>query len=285
MEDNRKVLIKEFFANLKVEVTQAEYSKVWPGWRDMDYIPGYNKFYFICDGEGWLKIGDEEYYPKRGQMFLMPEGVIQSYSTINSNTFTKYWCHFTAKIGDLNLFDIIKVQDYIEVKDHVYVENLFKKMISSGKGYGIASVLKENSALLELIIYFIENSTVERKVPVKSESLMRLKAITDYIEKKLKENITIEELAQVVHLHPNYLIRFFRKHLGMPPIHYINRRRIEEAKRLIIASSDETLADISSKVGINDIYYFSKLFKEYTGFSPTQFKKMVNSQPGRIQNT
>jgi len=280
MEDTRKVLLKEYLSNLKVEVTEADYTKVWSGWRDMDYVPCYNKFYFICDGEGWLKIGGEEYYPKPGQLYLMPEGVRQSYSAISSNTFTKYWCHFTAKIGELNLFDVVKVQNLIEVRDFCLIEDLFRKMIYSKRSGNITSVLRTNAAILDLISYFLENSAVETADLTKTESLERLKIITDYIEKNLRENISIDELAQVVHLHPNYLISFFRKHLGMTPIHYINKRRIEEAKRLIIASgSDETLSDLSSKVGINDIYYFSKLFKEYTGFTPTQFKRMVSSHP------
>ena len=277
-------MLKNYFSNLHVNLIVAAFTKCPLTWKDVDYIPDYNKFYFICDGEGWLKIGGEEYYPKPGQLYLMPAGVRQSYSAVSPNTFTKYWCHFTAKIGELNLFDIIKVEDFIEVRDYILIESLFRKMILS-KGSGeITSVLRTNSAILELISYFLENSAAETVDLAKTESFKRLNIITDYIEKNIKENISIEELAQVVHLHPNYLIRFFRKHLGITPIHYINRRRIEEAKRLIIASgSDETLSDLSSKVGINDIYYFSKLFKEYTGFTPTQFKKMVNGQTKAFQ--
>src|SRR5690242_5784985 len=99
MNDNEKHLIKSYLSNVQVNVTLAGYSNVGPEWRDIDYTPDYNKFYFICEGEGCLKIGDKEYLPKPGQMFLMPQGIQQSYFTINENSFTKYWCHFTAKIG------------------------------------------------------------------------------------------------------------------------------------------------------------------------------------------
>ncbi|MDG0791526.1 AraC family transcriptional regulator [Cohnella ginsengisoli] len=58
----------------------------------------HNKFYFITDGEGWLKIGDRELYPKPGRLALMPEGVLQSYPAIYDKPYTKYWCHFTAKM-------------------------------------------------------------------------------------------------------------------------------------------------------------------------------------------
>ena len=106
MDNTQQRLIQLYLDNLQVRITEVGHKQVWSDWRDLDYTPDYNKFYLICDGEGWLKIGNKEYTPKRGQWFLMPQGMKQSYSYTEGPRFTKYWCHFTAKVGENNLLDL-----------------------------------------------------------------------------------------------------------------------------------------------------------------------------------
>jgi AraC family transcriptional regulator, arabinose operon regulatory protein len=129
MDENNIQFQKDFLVNMQLNIITSAYTHCWEYWRDIDYTPDYNKFYFICDGEGLIKIGDQEYYPRKGQMVLMPAGVIQSYSTINKNTFKKYWCHFTAKIGDINLFDFFDIPYLINVDDYDKLKCLFQELI------------------------------------------------------------------------------------------------------------------------------------------------------------
>ncbi len=274
MENKKMLLLKNYLANLKVEVKDTGYTKVWPGWRDMDYIPGYNKFYFICDGEGWLKIGETEHYPKPGQLFLMPQGVKQSFSTINENTFTKYWGHFTAGIGDMNLFDVVRLPWYIDVADRSHMEELFRQLIKHNERHELTSALRAKAAMLEIISFYLENAAIGEIRLTNSQWTDKLNLVLEYIDNHLNENISVEKLAQIVHLHPNYFIRFFRKHLGASPISYINHRRMDKAK-LLLETNDDTLAVIAEKTGIGDIYYLSRIFKEYTGFSPSEYRKLV----------
>src|SRR5690554_6937091 len=122
-------MLENFFSNLHVNIIVSAFTKCPLTWRDIDYIPDYNKFYFICSGEGMLKVGTQEFYPKPGQLCLMPAGVKQSYSCISTNTFLKYWCHFTAKIGEVNIFDIIKTPFIVDVENKDLLETLFQKLI------------------------------------------------------------------------------------------------------------------------------------------------------------
>ena len=75
-------------------------------------------------------------------------------------------------------------------------------------------------------------------------------------------------------LHPNYFIRVFKRHFGTSPIQYVNRKRIEEAKRLL-ASTNFLLAEIETIVGIPNVFYLSKLFKSSTGLSPTAYRLLI----------
>lgn len=274
---DKNLLLKSYLENLQVNIIVADYIHCSEDWKDFDYIPNYNKFYFICDGEGWLKVGDKEYYPKPGQMFLMPSGIIQSYSTINKNTFKKYWCHFTATVEGRNLFDIIKLPYFVNVIDKQNLENIFKELIANCEGTKLTSALRIKSCLLEMIALFIENTVIEKISVPDSSSTEKLNNVLNYIDNHLSQNIAVEELAKLVYLHPNYFIKFFKKHLGTSPMQYINNVRLEKSKNLL-RYTDMTITEIAKAAGFSDLFYFSKSIKNYTGFSPTEFRNMNNSK-------
>ena len=79
-------MLENYFSNLHVNLIVAAFTKCPSTWRDMDYIPDYNKFYFICNGEGMLKVGTQDFILNRT---ALPDAssIKQSYSCINTNTF------------------------------------------------------------------------------------------------------------------------------------------------------------------------------------------------------
>lgn len=271
MSSNKALLIKNFLSNIQVDVDMAGYTKCPQNWRDIDYIPEYNKFYYICDGEGWLKIGDKEYYPKPGQLFLMPAGVIQSYSTISEFTFLKYWCHFTAKINDMNLFDVIKTPIYVDVPTNSQFSSLFQNLVLNYEKDTYSSILKTRGAMFEILAWYFEYIDI-KSIDLSSYSSTReLLEVVDYIEKNLSRNITVDELSRIVHFHPNYFTRFFKDHIGYSPIQYINKLRLDKAKQLL-RSTTLSVKEITDLIGFNDPSYFSRLFKKNTGLSPLEYR-------------
>jgi AraC family transcriptional regulator of arabinose operon len=262
--------LKNYLSHLKVNLVVAAYTHCPVYWRDIDYIPDYNKFYFICDGEGWLKIGEQEFYPKPGQLFFMPAGIKQSYSTISDDAFTKYWCHFTAKIGDVNIYNFIKFPFFIDVVNKKEITNLFLKLISYYDSKELTSPLYAQAILIELFARFIENVSIDNLCLYPSVSIKKVDYILRYVRNNIHENFTIEQLAKMANFHPNYFIRFFKKHTGSSPISYINKMKMEKAKSLLTAR-EMNITEIAYSIGFNDVYHFSKTFKRYTGFSPTEF--------------
>ena len=101
----------------------------------------------------------------------------------------------------------------------------------------------------------------------------QLKQIAGYIESHLAEEITLEDLAAIVHFHPNYFISFFRRYFGMPPLKYVSAARLERAK-LLLRTTQDSVASIAEQTGFHGLYHFSRRFKEYTGFSPSDFRRL-----------
>jgi len=273
MQDNNILFQKDFFSMLNVNLLICEYTHCPETWREIDYIPDFNKFYLILEGEGWLKIGGREYYPKPGQLVMMPSGVQQSYSTISKNTFTKYWCHFSAKVGDINLFDIINTPYYIDCMDLNRIKTLFADLLQAQNNQQLYARLKEKALLTEVVAYFIENCPREIYAKPEMTSMKKLNGILKYIQEHLNESITVEKLAEQLHFHPNYFSKVFKKYIGTSPVQYIHRKRLEKAKNLLRAT-ELHISEIASEMGFCDIYHFSNSFKKLTGFSPREYRNL-----------
>ncbi|WP_379160018.1 helix-turn-helix domain-containing protein [Paenibacillus sp. sgz5001063] len=94
----------------------------------------------------------------------------------------------------------------------------------------------------------------------------------NYIFNHLYEELTLGKLADVVGLNASYLSQQFKKDTGLAVSDYIQRERIEEAKRLMDLPGI-TLSDIATRLHFNDQSYFTKVFKKYTGMTPRQFRQ------------
>jgi len=98
--------------------------------------------------------------------------------------------------------------------------------------------------------------------------------VTDYIEQRLAEHISLDTLAGLVGLSRFYFCRAFKQSLGVPPHRYHNSRRIEQAKTLL-AKHEFSVTEIGFQVGFSDTSSFSAAFRKATGQTPTAFHRGV----------
>lgn len=94
----------------------------------------------------------------------------------------------------------------------------------------------------------------------------------------LEENCTVvfdsAETAAHVHISPSHLRALFEKWVGESPKRYHTRCRINRAKQLL-AQKGLSIQTVSEEVGFSDLGYFSRVFKQFTGVSPSQFSKQI----------
>src|SRR6516162_9092515 len=74
----------------------------------------------------------------------------------------------------------------------------------------------------------------------------RLRAVVEYIEEHLDGSPTLEQLAAVARLSPNYLVGQFKRAIGLPPHQYVIARRVERAKQLLQTGSDFSLVEVAA---------------------------------------
>lgn len=93
-----------------------------------------------------------------------------------------------------------------------------------------------------------------------------------YIHSNLSQPLSLETIAEHLHISPSHLSRTFKKACGEPLTEFINKTRVEKAKDYL-AHSDILSYEVAELVGYNDPAYFSSIFKRYTGISPTDFRQ------------
>lgn len=96
----------------------------------------------------------------------------------------------------------------------------------------------------------------------------------NYMDENYAEPITAESLAVLLNCSSRTLQRMFKKRLSLGPIDYLIQVRIDKSKKLL-SLTNTGLKDIALAVGYGDSYYFSRLFKQYTGVSPSTYREWL----------
>ncbi len=96
-------------------------------------------------------------------------------------------------------------------------------------------------------------------------------SVQDWLEKNFNENVTLDKMMNVCNLGKKTLMRRFKKVTGETPLIYLQKLRIENAKRLLESKKD-SFNEITWKVGYNDVSSFHKVFKSETGLTPIEYR-------------
>ncbi|WP_440119437.1 response regulator transcription factor [Paenibacillus sp. QZ-Y1] len=100
----------------------------------------------------------------------------------------------------------------------------------------------------------------------------------EYIKLNKYSQLSINDIAMKFHVSPSYVSRVIKNVTQITFVQYYTRLRIKEACRLIESQPDMMFKELSDLLSFSDQHYFSKVFKEYTGFSPTEYKERVLSK-------
>lgn len=272
MEGRQLQLMRSYLENAQINLQTAHYTKVAANWKETNSLPDFTRLYYIREGEGWIRLRNRLYHPKPGQLVLLPAGMRLSYGRLNENGFGKYWCHFTAAVGEVNLFQMLDLPHCIDVRDEAWMENRFQALIEQYKNPSLTAPLRIKALLLEIVSAYMEEALADQGLKLMpTTETGKINTVLQYVEEHLQEQMTVDELARLVHFHPNYFMQYFKTMLGLSPIAYINRKRMDKAKELL-QDAGMSVTDVAEQVGL-ELYYFSRLFKKQTGLSPSEYRK------------
>ena len=97
-----------------------------------------------------------------------------------------------------------------------------------------------------------------------------ISSVKKYINEHVEEKITLNQVADIFSISPNYLSILFSKYNDMGFVDYINHAKIERAK-LLLSEGTMKVYEISDKLGYESAFYFSRVFKKIEGVSPREY--------------
>lgn len=108
--------------------------------------------------------------------------------------------------------------------------------------------------------------------------------VRQYIDNNYSSNITLDDLADMVHLNKYYLVHAFTKEFGMSPINYMLNRRLEEAQYLLV-NTNYSITLISELLGFSSASYFTQSFQRIVEMSPKQYRNATKKNPAASLET
>jgi AraC-like DNA-binding protein len=278
----------------------CRYTETHPGWSLIDRIIYDHQLVLVVKGSGETIINGMRYKSSSGDLYLIKPGVVHSFIAGDENPFDmivvhfdyfyererNFWPHkkFHLKEGydlpekhllrDIPMFEGTIFPDCLPGDNYSAIEVRMKKMVDIYNSDGLAKELLLKAHLLE-ILYMIYISLEENKSANSSDpSFEKVKKAFDYINENYMNKMNVQDLAALSNLSTNYFSNLFKQHTGYAPNEYVIRIRIDKAKKLL-AKSHATVSEICSKVGFNDIHYFSYYFKKIEGMSPSQYRQSI----------
>ena len=232
------------------------------------FIPCYHFFYIY---EGNLTVtsdGSESSYPKNTAA-LFEAGSEITYTT---NGKCRFYEAFILG-APLNLYHEFLPESISYRKEsagasvlwsHLSLINKLQGELSSTDLFRVSKWF--NDILTELCV-FIENSSKKRdRVP------SYLLSIKNQMDTGYAEPLSLDDLETTYRISRYRICREFSLHYGESPMHYLNSRRIDAAKKLLL-TTDLSVHEVGSQVGIENTNHFINLFKKDTGTTPLSFKQ------------
>jgi len=231
-----------------------------------------NILIYCLEGKGMVKIKEEEYELDPGDFILIPAGTAHHYAADEANPWTIYWVHFKGNVATniINSF----LQKNISYKGTISYQDsrirLFEDIYSNLEmGYSRDNLGYINMCLQYFLTSFIFNANYN--MADKKRSNDTINCSINFMQKNIDKMLTLDSLAESVHLSASHFSFLFRKKTGFSPIEHFNHLKVQKACQYLLFT-DLRIKEIADKLGIEDQYYFSRMFSKIMGMSPVAYR-------------
>lgn len=269
------------------------YSELNADWNWKGIYSPFARIYYVKKGEARTRIGGKSYILKPDRLYLTPPFTLHDDEC--DSYFSLYYIHFYEKT--LNKESIFDTHNFpIEIKanslDLLLTERLlyinpdrhlrhydpklydnpptFSQYIADNNRMPMHSSIETQGILYQLISKFLETAEIKT-----SNRDIRISKSLQYIHENINKDISVLTLSNIACLSEDHFIRLFRSEMGYTPLKYINLKKIEKAQ-LLLLTTDTPIRDVAFELSIDNISYFNRVFKQYTGKTPGEYRSEHN---------
>lgn len=245
--------------------------EVWANGRILDEF----QMVYIHRGKGTLYQRKEVTELKAGDLFFLFPGVWHTYSPSEETGWEEYWIGFKGEWADHLLKEKVlgNGQSVLHDLDQVWMLNFFTDLLAS-----LAPPNQNPQRELRYrVIQLLESLVIRDETNYRDPHEGLLGVVKEEMNRNFRNHLPIQdffEKGKVAvgerNMSYSYFRSLFKKHYGRSPGQFIDQLRMSEAKKLLHMGQD-SIKEISEKLGFENPYYFSRFFKKHQGMSPKHF--------------
>ena len=175
-------------------------------------------------------------------------------------------------LDEANLWD----ESVLDKINDIIVANTIKKT-----GYELLTKSYICMLWVLLLDYLMTKKTAFNGRNAPSQDEIRVRSAIQYMSENYADLITLEDLADKIHVSRNECCRCFKRVMQVSPVDFLIKLRIFEAAKLLYKAplKVESISELALQTGFNNISYFNRAFKKHMECTPTQFQKMLKTDP------
>lgn len=251
------------------------------------YHKGDYELILCIKGPIYLQINDQRFTLKPHEVLIVPPFTTFYGYQDSENDVDFYWLHFFSQHKE-DAFESDEATMTSEVRANKTAKHkIFLPMYFKLTDYEEATILihqilsihnelsfiEERDYLVSALLIQLYKSYFNR--PDSNEDSTRINYMKEWIRANMSSTLTVAEIANRVHLNPDYLTRLFKQCTGMTTLQYLNHVKIEVATLLLIRT-EIPIKQVADSSYFNDPKVFMRRFKSSTGLSPTEYRKSYN---------
>lgn len=161
---------------------------------------------------------------------------------------------------------LVEIYNFAVASKHEVQKEVWRKIAALGD-------YKTADSLRKLVIKTVESVIPEVRQEKESKGRELITAIEDYVQQHIDKEISLQEIADAVHISKSYLCSIFKRECGETFFNYLTTSRINKAKELL-KKTEHKVYVIAGMVGYQDYAYFAQVFKKCVGITAKEYREI-----------